>query len=69
MGHRLPQELLEELRTNLEHFDQTGHLGETDTIAEIKRRLKDRIGEVEATLKMPPANAPSPERKYTTPTR
>jgi hypothetical protein len=66
MGHRLPQELLEELRTYLEHFDQTGHLGESDTVAEIKRRLRDRIGEVEATLKMPPAHAPAPDRKYTT---
>ena len=64
MGRRLPQELLEELRNYLEHFDQTGHLGESDTVLEIKRRLKDRIGEVEATLKMPPAHAQAHERKY-----
>lgn len=64
MGHRLPQELLQELRTYLEHFDQTGHLGESDTVAEIKRRLMDRIGEVEATLKMTPAPGPVDSRKY-----
>jgi hypothetical protein len=64
MGHRLPQELLEELRTYLDHFDQTGHLGESDTVAEIKRRLQVRIGEVEATLKLPPSYAPGPEQQY-----
>jgi hypothetical protein len=64
MGHRLPQELLQELRTYLEHFDQTGHLGESDTVAEIKRRLMDRIGEVEATLKMTPAHRPVDSHKY-----
>lgn len=52
MGHRLPQELLDELRSYLEHFDQTGHLGETDTVAEIKRRLRTRIAEVESELKI-----------------
>lgn len=51
MGHRLPHELLEELCTYLKHFDQTGHLGESATVAEIKRRLRDRIAEVEAELK------------------
>jgi hypothetical protein len=50
MGHRLPRELLDELRTYLRHFDETGHLGETDTVAEIKRRLLARIAEVEAEL-------------------
>jgi hypothetical protein len=64
MGHRLPQELLEELRTYLDHFDQTGHLGESDTVAEIKRRLQVRIGEVEATLKLPPSYAPGPQQQY-----
>lgn len=52
MGHRLPQELLLELRTYLEHFDETGHLGDNATVAEIKRRLQDRIREVEAQLRM-----------------
>jgi hypothetical protein len=51
MGHRLPQELLLELRTYLEHFDETGHLGETQTVEEIKRRLHQRIREVEAQLR------------------
>lgn len=51
MGQRLPQELLLELRTYLQHFDQTGHLGESETVAEIKRRLAQRIGEVEAQLR------------------
>src|SRR5579872_4617658 len=32
MGHRLPQELLLELRTYLQHFDQTGHIGESETV-------------------------------------
>jgi len=54
MGHRLPRELLDELRTYLQHFDDTGHLGETesDTIAEIKARLRNRISEVEAELRL-----------------
>lgn len=51
MGHRLPQELLLELRTYLEHFDQTGHLGESETVAEIKHRLSQRILEVEAQVR------------------
>ena len=52
MSHRLPQELLLELRTYLQHFDQTGHLGESATVAEIKRRLRQRIAEAEAELKL-----------------
>ena len=51
MGHRLPEELLQELRTYLQHFDDTGHLGESDTVAEIKRRLCQRIAEVESQLR------------------
>jgi hypothetical protein len=51
MAHRLPRELLEELCTYLKHFDQTGHLGESATVAEIKRRLRARIAEVEAELR------------------
>jgi hypothetical protein len=65
MAPRLPQELLQELRTYLQHFDQTGHLGESDTVAEIKRRLRDRIGEVEASLKTPPGHATAPDNKHT----
>ena len=52
MGHRLPNELLDELRTYLQHFHDTGHLGETETISEIKRRLRDRIAEVEAEIRI-----------------
>jgi len=52
MGHRLPHELLLELRTYLQHFDQTGHLGESETVAEIKNRLHKRIEEVEAQLRI-----------------
>ena len=60
MAQRLPQELLLELRTYLQHFDQTGHLGEVDTVAEIKRRLQERITEVEAQLRAdPPRKAPA----------
>lgn len=51
MGHRLPQELLLELQTYLQHFDQTGHIGESETVAEIKRRLHQRIREVEAQIR------------------
>jgi hypothetical protein len=51
MGHRLPHELLLELRTYLKHFEQTGHLGESETVAEIKQRLHQRITEVEAQLR------------------
>jgi hypothetical protein len=46
MSPRAPRDLLEELRTYLEHFDESGHLGD-----EIKRRLRIRIAEVEAQLK------------------
>lgn len=56
MSHRIPQELLLELRTYLQHFDETGHLGESGTVAEIKRRLEERILEVEAQLR---ANQPN----------
>ena len=59
MSVRAPRELLEELRTYLLHFDQTGHLGESDTVAEIKRRLRTRIVEVEAEL----ARLPDRSRK------
>ena len=59
MSHRPPQELLLELRTYLQHFDQTGHLGESETVAEIKRRLRQRIGEVEAQLRRTAPNAQS----------
>ena len=48
-----------ELRTYLQHFDQTGHLGESETVAEIKRRLRQRIGEVEAQLRRTAPNAQS----------
>ena len=50
MGYRLPHELLEELRTYLQHFDLTEHLGERSTVDEIRRRLKARIAEVEAEI-------------------
>ena len=69
MGHRLPQELLLELRTYLQHFDQTGHLGESATVAEIKRRLRQRIAEAEAELKLsgqtnaPQGHAPNQETR------
>ena len=52
MGLRLPRELLDELRTYLQHFDETGHLGETETVAEIKNRLRSRIADVEAELRI-----------------
>jgi hypothetical protein len=52
MGHRLPQELLDELRTYLLHFNETGHLGNAETVGEIKRRLLDRIAEVEAEFRV-----------------
>jgi hypothetical protein len=51
MAHRLPQELLLELRTYLQHFDETGHIGESETVTEIKSRLRQRISEVEAQLR------------------
>jgi hypothetical protein len=52
MSVRTPHELLAELRTYLQHFDQTGHLGESETVAEIKRRLRVRIAEVESELRI-----------------
>jgi len=54
MGHRHPQELLLELRAYLQHFEQTGHLGESEAVAEIKHRIQDRIREVEAQLRIDP---------------
>jgi hypothetical protein len=62
MGHRLPRELLDELRTYLQHFDDTGHVdGESETVAEIKRRLRTRIAEVEAELRIKDPNQGSPK--------
>jgi hypothetical protein len=59
MAHRSPQELLLELRTYLQHFEQTGDLGAIETVAEIKRRIHERIREVEAQLRMsPPRRGP-----------
>jgi len=51
MSPRAPRDLLEELRTYLEHFDESGHLGDDTDVAEIKRRLRMRIAEVEAQIK------------------
>jgi hypothetical protein len=68
MGHRLPRELLDELRTYLQHFDQTGHLGESETVAEIKRRLRVRIAEVEAELRaMGQSKGPLKDDRYNPP--
>jgi hypothetical protein len=64
MGHRLPHELLLELRTYLQHFDQTGHLGESATVEEIKHRLHQRIREVEAQLR---SARPEGQEKYREP--
>jgi hypothetical protein len=60
MGHRLPRELLVEFRNYLQHFDNTGHIGETETVAEIKRRLAARIAEVEAELRIKGESQDSP---------
>ena len=51
MGRRSPQELLAELRTYLQHFEQTGHLGESESVPEIVQRLRIRIAEAEAEAK------------------
>jgi hypothetical protein len=59
MSRRPPRELLAELRTYLQHFEQTGHLGESGSVAEIQRRLLARIAEAEAELKRSsPGHAP-----------
>ena len=47
---KAPHQLLHDLRNYLQHFDQTGHLGESATIAAIKSLLRTRIVEVEAEL-------------------
>jgi hypothetical protein len=49
-SQRVPLQLLRELRTYLEHFNQTGHLGESDAVAAINSHLRARIVEVEAEL-------------------
>ena len=60
MGFRTPHELLAELRTYLQHFEQTGHLGESGSVAEIQRRLRARIAEAEAELqRSAPGHAPT----------
>jgi len=51
MGHRQPEELLLELRTYLEHFEQTGDMGDGHAVAEIRHRILGRIREVEAQLR------------------
>ena len=59
MSRRSPHELLVELRTYLEHFEQTGNLGESASVAEIQQRLRIRIAEAEAELKRSaPGHAP-----------
>jgi hypothetical protein len=64
MGSRLPQELLQELRTYLQHFDDTGHLGDSSTVAEIKRRLEQRIVEVEAQIRAMQPKSVVSERRH-----
>lgn len=61
MSRRPPQELLSELHVYLQHFDQTGHLGDSDSVAEIQRRLRARIAEAEAALKRS-ETGPAPKR-------
>ena len=51
MSHWDTHELLDDLRGYLMHFERTGDLGESETIAEIQRRLRDQIAEIEAELK------------------
>jgi hypothetical protein len=59
MSRRPPQELLADLRVYLQHFEQTSHLGESASVAEIQRRLRARIVEAEAALKRTePGQAP-----------
>ena len=66
MPHRTPQELLPELRMYLQHFYETGHLGESETVAEIRRRLSQRIVEVEARVRANEANTgKTPDTKRT----
>jgi hypothetical protein len=64
MSSRLPQELLQELRTYLQHFDDTGHLGDSSTVAEIKRRLQQRIVEVEAQIRAMQPKSVVSERRH-----
>jgi hypothetical protein len=64
MGSRLPHELLQELRTYLQHFDDTGHLGDSSTVAEIKRRLEQRIVEVEAQIRAMHPKSVISERRH-----
>ena len=46
MSPRAPRDLLEELRTYLEHFDQSGHLGDSADVAEVEAQL-DRSTEIQ----------------------
>lgn len=57
MAQRVTREILEDLRARLLHFDQTGNLGESDTVEEIKRHLRARITEVEAEIVRHPSPA------------
>jgi len=51
MSPRAPLDLLDELRTYLQHFNESSHIGDDADVAEIKRRLIVRIAEVESELK------------------
>jgi hypothetical protein len=62
MSLRSPQELLVELRAYLQHFDKTGHLGDSASIAEIQQRLRVRIAEVEAELRRSALDTPQKEQ-------
>lgn len=62
MSARAPLELLDELRTYLQHFEESGHMGGKTDVAEITRRLRARIVEVEAEIERGTRNQGLPER-------
>ena len=62
MSARTPRELLDELRTYLQHFEESGHIGDRTDVAEITRRLRARIVEVEAEMKRGSRNQDPSER-------
>jgi hypothetical protein len=46
-----PADYLERLRADLQHFEETGDIGENPTVLEIKDHLVRRITELESAMR------------------
>jgi hypothetical protein len=52
MSPQSPKELLENLRANLQHFNECGDVADSNDVLEIKRRLLKRIADVERIVQL-----------------